>query len=495
MRKHIQIMTVIVLLLCISLSSCKKSFLEIVPKGILVASTYNDYDLLMNSTLFYQYNTGGGWQAAMLMGDEVAAEESIYTTPYGSSPQARALFQWDDVVFQANDQIQNTFLSSFLQNVFTCNKIINEVTLVKDGTTQQKLELQAEAKATRAFIYFQLINYFGKPYNPSSAANDPGVPIMTTSDITIKNLNRSNVQAVYDFIIKDLTEATANIQDNPPVATRMSKAAVEGLLGKVYLFMGKYTEALTNINASFRDIATMSKPPKLYNYNTTFSAGGSFLPVDPYGGPASPFNNETDLTESVVATMFYGGQFAGNGYGNDFLTLTPEAQALYGTTDFRLNFYSPRQLSGQPYSQNRVRKYGVKYVRFGLELPDLYLLSAECKARTGDLSGAKNDVQTLRQNRISVADAVLPASAVTSQTNLIKFILDERIREFAATGYRWFDMRRLSVDPLFSSQPAAVHTLYLMAGGTTLFTLRPGRLTLRFPSAYVDQNPGMVNNP
>jgi hypothetical protein len=497
MRKHIHIITIIMVLLYLPFSSCKKSFLEIVPKGELVATTYDDYNLLMNSTFFYEYNIGGGWQAAALMGDEVGADEGLFSASSGApfqQAQSQALFRWNDVVFQSSDYMGNTFISNFLKNIFSCNKIINEVTAVPGGTTQQKLEIQAEAKATRAFIYFQLINYFGKPYAAATASADPGFPVITTADITIHNLSRNSVQEVYDFIIKDMTEAIPNLQATPPVATRMSKPAVEGLLGKVYLSMGRYKDAMDQINASFRDIAAMAVPPHLYNYNVTFASGGSFLPVDPATGPASPFNNETDLTESVVATMFLGGN-SPNGFSSEYLVITPETRALYGVSDWRLKFYSNSRQYGGTYVNGMLHKNGVQFIRFGLEMPDLYLLSAECKARLNDLSGAKADVETLRKSRMPLADAPVPAVSATDQTALIRFIIDERIREFAATGYRWFDMRRLSADPLFSGQPAAVHKLYLTAGGTTGFTLRQERLTLRLPPSYIDLNPGMVNNP
>ncbi len=48
------------------------------------------------------------------------------------------------------------------------------------------------------------------------------------------------------------------------------------------------------------------------------------------------------------------------------------------------------------------------FSRFGLQLPELYLLNAEAKARTNDLTGRAADVETLRRNRMPVADAPVP---------------------------------------------------------------------------------------
>jgi starch-binding outer membrane protein, SusD/RagB family len=137
------------------------------------------------------------------------------------------------------------------------------------------------------------------------------------------------------------------------------------------------------------------------------------------------------------------------------------------------------------------------YTRMGIELPDLLLMRAELEARENNLTSAVTDVQTLRNNRIPPAVAGVPAATQTNQTALIQFIISERTREFAETGARWFDMRRLSNDPLFPNVSTATHKLYNDDAGDTFttFTLTPARLTLRIPPYYLSQNPGMVDNP
>jgi hypothetical protein len=115
-------------------------------------------------------------------------------------------------------------------------------------------------------------------------------------------------------------------------------------------------------------------------------------------------------------------------------------------------------------------------------------------ARLGDTTTAIASLKTLRVKRMSTADAnAIPTGMTPLQ--LIQYVLNERIREFAMQGYRWFDMRRLSVDPLFSSN-TYTHTLYSTTGTVSAtYTLRPERFTLQFPSAVIAQNPGMENNP
>jgi starch-binding outer membrane protein, SusD/RagB family len=101
----------------------------------------------------------------------------------------------------------------------------------------------------------------------------------------------------------------------------------------------------------------------------------------------------------------------------------------------------------------------------------------------------------LRKHRIEPADAAVPAPVAGNQNDLIKFIIDERTREFALEGYRWFDMRRLSTDPLFANS-VYTHTLYKQDGSTEVYTLnQPNRFVLKFPRNFTDANPDMPNNP
>jgi hypothetical protein len=115
---------------------------------------------------------------------------------------------------------------------------------------------------------------------------------------------------------------------------------------------------------------------------------------------------------------------------------------------------------------------------------------AECYARTGNDTKARESVMLLRSKRIvGATEAAIPA-AVNSKDLLIKFIVEERLREFMMTGMRWFDIRRLWNDPLFTEiRTNSTHTL-----GTEIFTLTEKRLQLRIPPKELKMSPGLVDN-
>jgi len=475
----------------ILLTSCKKDFLEVIPKGSLIATTAADYDLLLSFNGFY-FNSAvdGSYMLPLALGDEVAAEGSLFGN---TNIHMQRAFRWEPVIYEPTEEPY--YIGTQLSLLYTCNKVIEEV-MNGAGDELQKRQLLAEAKAGRAFLYFHLINLFGKPYNAATAATDPGFPLITRADVTGNHYTRASVQAIYDLVVSDLQAAIPDLPLTGKPRVRILKSGAEGLLGKVYLFMGKPAAALPFLNAAFTDMAAQPTPPRLYDYNVELAPGGSFLPVSPTAGPVNPGNKYDDLTESLMAKTFYSGTGRSNinvFYGNSALVLTPEAAALFTATDKRLQLYSANKPDGSPNPGGRIRKYAVTYTKFGLQLPELYLLSAECKARTNDLAGAKADVEYLRNRRMPNADALVPTAIAGDQASLIRFIIDERIREFAAEGYRWFDMRRLSTDPLFSAL-VYKHTIYADAGNEVI-TLTPERLVLRLPPYYLDKNPEMRDNP
>ncbi|WP_127126884.1 RagB/SusD family nutrient uptake outer membrane protein [Pseudoflavitalea rhizosphaerae] len=477
--KHSILYSLGIAMMLTSASSCKKDFLEISPKGKLIAQSTNDYETSLVSLAVLNISS----DAQIALGDEIVSLEPYFS---GSTLRFQRLFRWEDVIYQRGED--NAEMSVTMENIYLFNKVINEVMQSTGGTEAQKKMVLAQAKVGRAWTYFLLINYFGKPYNPATAATDPGFPIIEKADVTENNFTRASVQEVYDFILNDLNTAVADLPAQITHRIRVSRCAGEGILGKVLLFMRRFNEALPHFDNAFTYMNNATINVGLYDYNVNFAPGGSFLPIGLFGPnfPLSPSFEENILAKQTTTTWAF--------LSNEVLT-SPQTYALYTPEDLRLKCFSGTAYPGGTFPTGLLRRTGPLSKQFGFTVPDLYLLRAEARARVNDLDGAKADVEFLRSKRMPNNVAIPPATA-SDKNALIKFILDERIREFALLGYRWFDMRRLSVDPDFSNTIGTTHTIYNSQGEvSSTYTLKPERLTLRFSQKVIDLNPKMENNP
>lgn len=472
-RRYTRI-TIASLLLLTGISSCSKSFLEVEPKGKLIAQSVNDYDQLLNNLYVVYINSN----AQTPMGDELVAAEPFFSQ---AETRTQRLFRWDDDVYNAQEDAPE--LNITMQNIYSFNKIINEIDEATDGTDAQKKAVKAEAMAGRAWTNFLLINYYGLPYNNQTSATDAGFPIITNADVTQNRFVRATVKEMYDFIVSDLTQAIPSLPGQITTRFRMSKAAAEGILGKVYMFMGRYEQALPLLDSALTHMNNNSIGIGLYNLPEEFATGKA------YAGTNAP-NIAVDI-ENIL------GKQSSNNWSRTYneLLLSPEAASLYQTSDWRLNFYTNTATNGQTYAiPGALRKNRFGTFKFGVLVPDLYLLRAECRCRLNNLAGAKQDVETVRAKRMTTNISV-PETIATQSLPLLRFILNERIREFAVMGYRWFDMRRLTVDPLFAGT-TFTHTLYEATGAVkAVYTLKPARLVLRFPAKILAQSNGLTDNP
>lgn len=441
-----------------------------------------DYDQILNAS-----DIMIAFMASAYQGDEVGLQEKFFD---GVGRRLQRLFRHEDRVYQPDElPVEITDAGSYVNRLYLFNKVINEVMESQGGTEEQKSNILAQARVGRALCNLMFLNDFSLPYDPATASQLLGIPLITAADVTQRKFERVTIQESYDFVIRDLTEA---IPDLGPVKHRrkFSKAAAEFFLGRVYLYMGQFEDARKHIDNVFAELDKANIALALYDYNDVLAPGGEWGADMDFGfGPSNkPLDaNNTEILYNVVVNTFH--------YASaNAVVISPETAALYNESDKRLALYSDTELFGSYIFPKGMRRYPGFSSNAGPSVPDLYLMRAELKARAGDLNGAASDVEYLRAKRMS-DDIEVPANIASDQNALVKFILDERIREFPLTGLRWLDMRRLSVDPIFKHTLTYKHNIYNEEGNVVhTYTLRPERFALKFGERMLSENDGLVEN-
>ena len=467
------------------ITSCNK-FLDVKPKGLDVVNTVEEYNGLFNNINLYTFinvrNIPGsiasilGYPgAAVVMSDDVFSSGAYLATQPLYYQNA---YQWKDNLFQVEDE--SSEWGTFYSQNYIFNVVANNIMNVPDGSMQDKKQLLAEARANRAYMHLMQVNYFAKPYSAQTASTDLGIPIVTLANAGGANYTRATVQDVYDFIIKELNESIPDLPVQTLNRARLGQTGGHYLLGLAYFWKGDYTSALTALNNCRTSIPNFKLTLSLYNYNTSMptwvTTGQPW--VGPSKIPAQNVSNENIYLKQMSINW---------ATARNTVYLKPSIYNLYTTNDQRKKFFYNNSTSNAivaPGLPGQQRNSPTTY-NWGPNLSDLYLMLAECKGRGGDLVGAKADLEFFRASRMSALEAPI---TTTTQVALVKTILNERLREFAGTGWRWFDMRRLSSDAVYNNIDGT-HPL----DGTT-YTLRPERLTLKIPPAILQLNPNMVDN-
>ena len=98
----------------------------------------------------------------------------------------------------------------------------------------------------RAYAHFDLVNLYGKPYDPQTASTDRGVPLSTYIDIEQK-YRPTNVAAVYRQIVEDIEAAertmTLEKQESSTLNYRFSLDALAAFKARVMLYMRNWQAA------------------------------------------------------------------------------------------------------------------------------------------------------------------------------------------------------------------------------------------------------------
>jgi hypothetical protein len=136
------------------------------------------------------------------------------------------------------------------------------------------------------------------------------------------------------------------------------------------------------------------------------------------------------------------------------------------------------------------------YMSVGLRTAEVYLIMAEALARQNHLAEAANYVSKLRDKRIKGGNGHVDAPA--TQVEMVKMIIDERRKELLFGFNRFFDLKRLNIEPEYQKTITRVFPVLNIseAHPQQTYTLKPdSRLyVIPFPHSARDKNPNLTLN-
>ncbi|MHC1780076.1 MAG: RagB/SusD family nutrient uptake outer membrane protein [Bacteroidales bacterium] len=481
-------------LLTCTLFSCEK-FLDVIPTtNITIPTNLENYKaLIYPPNAVYGYCTSNSF-----CGDDLFYTDKWYRSePY--SEAERNAYIWKDVIYDA--VTRPTVWNNTYSYIYALNKVIDEVPSLNDVEIA-KQEVIAHAKMMRAWQYFHLVNTYGKPYHMAND-NDLSIPYITENDVMKNALEQSSVKSIYANILDDLDFAIDNLGAFPSVNSRYMacKVSALSLKAKVLFYMCKYKEALEIIKETFYQINNNVAPNNLKYEVLDFRTAVNFIDENAtYRGLNPNFPTNTSFlndVENIFASIqnlyspasgFYFGFMGLNAcYVSDM------ALSLYNSRpgDLRKAYWLfDKNTGGLPWdSANQGRFLKKNYgARIGVTYPELLLMAAECYARENNLPKALENLEKLRVKRYKTTEYVTLSS--TDKNTIIKWCIEERIREFVAQGHRWWDIRRLWDDEVGSQTIIKTRTVEGKS-----YTLTKERLTFRFPEQIMEYNKSWSQNP
>ena len=418
-----------------------------------------------------------------VMGDDVYWSKSFYNS-WSGNEQFRRAYLWSDEIY--DQTMSNTHWNQQYGMIYTFNKIVDEVRNVPNEAMGNLLVIEAEARAYRALTYFNLVSVYAKPYALANES-DPGIPVIQKNDVTETKRERTPVREVYNFIIRDLDSAIKYLPPHPTKASRYQAAGLNviGLKAKVLYHMNEYGRALTELENFFELLATTTSRFN-YSYALFNYQNATPTPYDPSGLP-SVYDPVADV-EDVMINEYMFDPTKGSLYTGSIAVLASNhLMSLFPADGDRRKELMLSKTGTDADEPDRVIKEG-HYSNTGISMPDIYLMIAECYARSNRTTEALKYLNELRENRLTPA-TYTELSSSDSQV-ILRWVLEERIKEFVATGHRWLDMRRLWNDPVGSALIEKTRTF----DGKT-YTLTENRLTVRIPEYVMEFNPGWEQNP
>lgn len=469
----------IVLLLAIStfLSSCKNFLAEDPISNVSAKYVYNTEDGLKAAVVaLYNINRSlyldGEWENAMAV--LLQAKSDLFFARTGEIYLYGTLV-WGASLSDYGTTRYDKWWKTYYKIVLRANRIIQSAKNLKSLSNSSKTQILAEAKCWRAYAYFTLFRLFHniylttKPTTPENAFNI--IDHDTPSD------------KIYKLINSDLDYAIAHLQWTTPDFGRITQGVARMIKSKVALWQHNWKEAKDQseaiINSGYYHLVDNTADVFKGDLNNSETIWAIQLAKQVKGGGGAnliswnyipQYTNETGAKFDISMGGKGGGFVLINKYLQKLLNEDPNDDRNDGT--YYISYYTYNNKATLPqgkqlgdtirtWSENssslserklyyeRLNPACLKYVQENANpalasqvsnimvyrLAGTYLIAAEANMRLGNTSRALYQLNKVRERAHAS-----PLNTINQQV-----ILDERARELAGEGHRWYTLKRMGV--------------------------------------------------
>jgi len=387
------------------------------PNNILIAETvFNDAATVKSAMANILYGmreegmVSGTFGLTTAMG--IYSDELDY---YGFDAPYSQLYQ--HTVLASNNAVLGWWSNAY-NLIYGANDIIKGVGNSTTLTEEEKDRFIGQALFVRAYMYSLLTSLFGD------------IPYISTTDYLENNkVARLPEASVRALIIEDLSRVVALLEGLDNLSNERvlpDQYAAKALLARMYLRDGNWESA----EAMASEL--------IYSFPLEMDLGRVFLKESTETiwqlKPGETPRNTKVANELVIQTI------PGQTYA-----LTESLLEAFEEGDLRsVHWVGSLSNSDNTLTLYFANKYKATFAETeSLEYPivfrsaEQYLIRSEARARLGNISGAQQDLNSIR-NRAGLAD-----TNATTESDLMAAILKERRTElFSESGHRWFDLKR-----------------------------------------------------
>ncbi|WP_010135134.1 RagB/SusD family nutrient uptake outer membrane protein [Ochrovirga pacifica] len=334
-----------------------------------------------------------------------------------------------------------------------------------------KEEIIAQAYFLRAYYAFELAKFYGDI--PLLTETREGVLRIANKQVSVGdeyNMNRvGSIAQVYSVIEEDLKEAINNLPVTQAEKYEITKGVAQALLGKVYLYHGKFN------NAKFADAATMlgnvinSDVYDLVDFTTLFTEAGEnsneavfeiqYTNVEGAGwdciqcSEGNYFPKQNAPRNQAIAPYIAGWGFnlptqvLYDTYEDDDVRRDVTIWDLrnddsYEKSRENTGFFTKKYLPTQADENERAGSDPLNYSNNyrAIRYADVLLMAAEAEIQSG--GSLTNAVSYLNQVRARAFGDNSHDFPYAGETDMLQAVYKERRLELAAEGHRFFDLVR-----------------------------------------------------